>query len=74
MLAVFWYSTHDYSRLPPELLEWAKGPGPQYETPHRFAVGVCLVSATKQSEQQYWVEIGTYMSAIKSLFYGPLWD
>ena len=74
MLAVFWYSTRDPNERSPDLAEWIKGPGPQYEQPHRFAVGVCVVSATGPSEERYWVEIGTYMSAIKSLFYRPVWD
>ena len=74
MLSALWYSTLDPNQPPAELLEWAKGPARQYEQPHRFAVGVCLVSAAKDSEQQYWIDVGTYMSAIKSLLNAPTWD
>jgi hypothetical protein len=74
MLSAFWYSTLDPNQPPAELLEWAKGPALQYEQPHRFAVGVCSVSAAKDSEQQYWIDVGTYMSAIKSLLNVPTWD
>jgi hypothetical protein len=74
MLAVFWYSTLDPNQPPPELLQWAKGPAPQYEQPHRFSVGVCLTSEPEDAEQRYWIEVGTYMSAIKSLLNTPTWD
>lgn len=74
MLSAIWYSTLDPNQPPAELLEWAKGPARQYEQPYRFAVGVCLVSAAKDSEQQYWIDVGTYMSAIKSLLNVPTWD
>jgi hypothetical protein len=74
MLSVFWYSTLDPNQPPPELLQWAKGPAPQYEQPHRFSVGVCLMSISGDSEQRYWIEVGTYMSAIKSLLNIPTWD
>ena len=74
MLSALWYSTLDPDRPPAELLEWAKGPARQYEQPHRFAVGVCVVSAAKDSERQYWIDVGTYMSAIKSLLNVPTWD
>ena len=70
-LSAMWYSTLDPDQPPPELLNWAKGPGQQYEQPHRFAVGVCLVIA---SEQRYWIVVGTYMSAIKSMLNIPTWD
>jgi hypothetical protein len=74
MLSVFWYSTLDPSRPPPELLEWAKGPGPRYEQPYRFAVGVCFVSAAEHSQERYWIDVGVYMSAIKSILNLPTWD
>jgi hypothetical protein len=74
MLSALWYSTLDPGQLPPELLEWAKGPGPQYEQPHRFAVGVCLVSTAEQSQERYWIDVGTYMSAVKSILNMPTWD
>jgi hypothetical protein len=73
-LSAMWYSTLDPAQPPPELLDWAKGPGQQYEQPHRFAVGVCLVIASEHSEQRYWIVVGTYMSAIKSMLNIPTWD
>ena len=73
-LSAIWYSTLDPDQPPPELLDWAKGPGQQYEQPHRFAVGVCFVVASEHSEQRYWIVVGTYMSAIKSMLNIPTWD
>ncbi len=73
-LSAIWYSTLDPDQPPPELLDWAKGPGQQYEQPHRFAVGVCLVVASERSEQRYWIVVGTYMGAIKSMLNIPTWD
>ena len=57
----------DPNQPPPELLEWAKGPEQKYEQPHRFAVGVCLVSVSGGAEQRYWIDVGSYMSAIESI-------
>ena len=74
MLSVFWYSTVDPGQPPPELVQWAKGPAPQYEQPHRFSVGVCLISTPEYPEQRYWIDIGTYMSALRSLLNVPTWD
>jgi len=73
ILSAMWYSTLDPDQPPPELLDWAKGPGQQHEQPHRFAVGVCLVIASEHSEQRYWIVVGTYMSAIKSMLNIPTW-
>jgi hypothetical protein len=73
-LSVLWYSTLDPSQPPPELLAWAKGPGPQWEQPQRFSVGVCLVTTTVDPSERYWVDVGTYMGAIKSLLNLPTWD
>jgi hypothetical protein len=74
MLSVFWYSTFDPNQPPPELLQWAKGPLLQYEQTHRFSVGVCLVRKPENAEQRYWIEVGSCMSAIKSLLNAPTWD
>jgi hypothetical protein len=74
MLSAFWYSTLDPNQPPPELIQWAKRPPPQYEQPHRFSVGVCLVRRSGDPEQRYWIEVGTYMSAIESLLNIPTWD
>ncbi|MGA9392684.1 MAG: hypothetical protein WBV69_19805 [Candidatus Sulfotelmatobacter sp.] len=74
MLSVFWYSTPDPNRPPPEFLDWIKGPAPQYEQPHRFSVGVCLFSNPEQPEARYWIEVGTYMSTVKSIINVPTWD
>jgi len=73
-LSALWYSTLDLDHPPVELLDWAKGPGKQYEQPRRFAVGVCLVSTTQSAEQRYWIDVGTYMSTIKSILNIPMWD
>jgi hypothetical protein len=74
MLSAFWYSTPDPNQPPAELLKWAKSPEPQYSQPHRFAVSVCLVNTTPDSKERYWIDIGTYMSAIESLLNVPTWD
>ena len=74
MLSVLWYSTLYPNQPVPELLDWVKGPRRQYEQPHRFAVAVCMSRAKDDSEQRYWVEIGTYMSWTKSLLNVPTWD
>lgn len=73
-LSALWYSTLDPNQPPPELLEWAKGPEQKYEQPHRFAVGVCLVSVSGGAEQRYWIDVGSYMSAIESILNIPTWD
>jgi hypothetical protein len=74
MMSALWYSTLDPSQPPPELLKWAKGPEPQYSQPHRFGVGVCVVSTPEDPEERYWIDVGTYMSAIESLLNAPTWD
>lgn len=73
-LSALWYSTLDPMQPPSELAEWAKGPDQKYEQPHRFAVGVCLISTSSSAEQQYWIDVGTYMSAIRSILHIPTWD
>jgi|HubBroStandDraft_1064217.scaffolds.fasta_scaffold00242_10 hypothetical protein len=74
MISALWYSTLDPNQPPPELLKWAKSPEPQYSQPHRFAVGVCIVSTPGHPEERYWIDVGTYMSAIESLLNVPTWD
>lgn len=73
-LSAFWYSTLDPNQPPQELLEWARGPERKYEQPHRFAVGVCLTNTSDSAEKRYWIDVGTYMSAIKSLLNVPTRD
>lgn len=73
-LDTLWYSTLDPNQPPPELLEWARGPDRRYEQPHRFAVGVCLTGMSGSAEQRYWIDVGTYMSAIRSILNMPTWD
>ena len=73
-LSAFWYSTLDPSQPPQELMAWARGPEQKYEQPHRFAVSVCLGSSPDNVEQRYWIDVGTYMSAIKSILNIPTWD
>ncbi len=73
-LSVFWYSTLDPDNPPQELAEWAKGPEKKYEQPHRFAVAVCLIKKPDGSEQRYYIDAGTYMSAVKSILNIPTWD
>jgi hypothetical protein len=73
-LSVSWFSTLDPSRPPLELAGWAKGPDPRYEQPRRFAVGVCLVNTPDHAELRYYIDVGTYMSAIKSILNAPMWD
>ena len=74
MMSALWYSTLDPNQPPPELLKWGKGPGPRYSQPHRFAVGVCVVSTPEHPEKRYWIDVGTYMGAIESLLNAPTWD
>ena len=74
MISALWYSTLDPNHPPPELLKWAKGPEAKYSQPHRFAVSVCLVRTAADSEERYWIDVGTYMSAIESLLNVPTWD
>ncbi len=74
MMSALWYSTLDPNHPPPELLRWAKDPAPQYSQPHRFAVSVCLVRTAEDSDERYWIDVGTYMSAIESLLNVPTWD
>jgi hypothetical protein len=73
-LSAMWYSTLSPTELPPQLGEWAKGPDQKYEQPRRFAVGVCLVNEPNSTAQRYYVDVGTYMSAIKSILNIPMWD
>jgi hypothetical protein len=72
-LSAFWYSTLDPDQPPQNLLDWARGPERKYEQPHRFAVGVCLVNG-QDAERRYWIDVGTYMSAVKSILNIPTWD
>ncbi len=73
-LSALWYSTLTPTEFPSQLTDWAKGPDQKYEQPHRFAVGVCLVGAPNGAEQRYYIDVGTYMSAIKSILNIPTWD
>ena len=73
-LSAFWYSSVTPTQPPQELMKWAKGPDKKYEQPHRFAVGVCLIDTQHKQEQRYYIDVGTYMSAIKSILNIPTWD
>jgi hypothetical protein len=74
MLSVLWYSTIDPNQPAPELVDWTKRSQSWGGEPHRFAVAACLAAATEHSEERYYLDIGTYMSAIKSFFYRAVWD
>jgi hypothetical protein len=71
-ISAFWYSTADPNQPPAELPDWVTKP--QWSEPHRFAVGVCLLGTAGESGERYWIDVGTYMSAIESLLNVPTWD
>ena len=62
----FSYSTPDPSQVEPELLTWAKH---ESREPRRFAVGVCVMPATENGGERYWIEVNSYMGATKSFFW-----
>jgi len=71
-ISAFWYSTEDPTQVPPELVEFATTQ--KWSEAHRFAVGICLLSASGEHHLRYWVDVGTYMTAFRSLLNVPTWD
>ena len=70
------YSTSDPQRASPKLIEWAeeKTESERDWTARRLAVGVCFRRTAEHPEGRYWVCAAKYLSAIKSFFYGFVWD
>lgn len=71
VLSCFSYLTTNPSQPVPELLSWAT----QHErrNPRRFGVGVCLVHTPQSPQERYWIEVGSYMGATKSVFWHVGW-
>ena len=74
-------STISYMALNPsqpssELLNWATLSSYEAREPHRFGVGVCFVTTPQYPEGMYWIDVGYYMSAIKTFLYRVtfMWD
>ena len=75
-LSTFSYAASNPNQLSPELPMWATQPTYDSESPHRFGVGVCFVKTTEHPEGTYWIDVGYYMSAIKTFLYRVtfMWD
>ena len=75
-LSTFSFTTTNPNQLSPELQIWATQQTYNSEAPHRFGVGVCFVSTPEHPEGTYWIDIGYYMSAIKTFLYQVtfMWD
>ena len=75
-LSTFSFTTANPNQLSPELQIWATQQTYYSEAPQRFGVGVCFVSTTEHPEGTYWIDIGYYMSAIKTFLYRAtfMWD
>jgi hypothetical protein len=75
-LSTFSYTTPNPNELSPEFQRWATQTVFYSNTPHRFGVGVCFVSTTEHPEGTYWIDVGYYMSAIKTFLYRVtfMWD
>jgi hypothetical protein len=67
MISYVSYSTQDPHQPTPELLAWATRK--EHSEPRRLAVGVCFVRTAQETEGRYWIDVGSYMGAIKSFFY-----
>jgi hypothetical protein len=65
------YATTDPSRPVPELLSFAVRK--EHWEAHRFAVGVCFVQNSEYPAGKYWIDVGSYMSAIEAFFQRPFW-
>jgi hypothetical protein len=75
-LSTFSYTASNPNQLSPELQMWATQTTYDSEGPHRFGVGVCFVKTTEHPEGTYWIDVGYYMSAIKTFLYRVtfMWD
>jgi hypothetical protein len=75
-LSTISFTTANPKQFSPELEIWATQQTYFSNVPYRFGVGVCFVSSTEHPEGTYWIDIGYYMSAIKTLLYRVtfMWD
>ena len=75
-LSTLSFTTANPNQLSPELQIWATQKTYNSRPPYRFDVGVCFVSTTEHPEGTYWIDIGYYMSAIKTFLYRVtfMWD
>jgi hypothetical protein len=73
-LSTFSFKTADPSQFSPELQIWATRQAYCSQAPNRFGVGVRFVSTTEHPGGTYWIDIGYYMSAIKTFLYRFIWD
>jgi hypothetical protein len=75
-LSTFSFTTANPSQFSPELQIWATQQAYDSRPPHRFGVGICFVSTAEHPEGTYWIDIGYYMSAIKTFLYRVtfMWD
>lgn len=75
-LSTFSYETSNPAEGPPDLQEWATLSDYWGSKPKRFGVGVCFAQTTAYPEGTYWIDVGYYMSAIKTFLYRVtfMWD
>ncbi len=75
-LATFTFMAEDPSQPSPELQSWATQTIYDSRIPHRIAVGVCSISTKEHPDGVYWIDVGYYMSAIKTFLYRVtfMWD
>jgi hypothetical protein len=75
-LSTFSFATTNPNQFSADLQIWATQEAYNSERPNRFGVGVCFVSTAEHPDGAYWIDIGYYMSAIKTFFYRVsfMWD
>jgi hypothetical protein len=75
-LSTFSYQTSNPAEAPPDLQKWATLSDYWGREPKRFGVGVCFANTTAHLEGTYWIDVGYYMSAIKTFLYRVtfMWD
>lgn len=75
-LSTFSYQTSNPAEAPPDLQKWATLSDYWGREPKRFGVGVCFAKTTAHPEGTYWIDVGYYMSAIKTFLYRVtfMWD
>jgi hypothetical protein len=75
-LSTFSYMALDPCQPSPELQTWATLASYQSRDAHRFGVGVCFVSTPQDPEGTYWIDVGCYMSTVKTFLFHVtfMWD
>ena|ERR1700739_799674 len=75
-LSTLSYMALDPCQPSPELQTWATLTSYQSRDAHRFGVRVCFVSTPQDPEGTYWIDVGYYMSTVKTFLFHVtfMWD